>query len=115
MNVWLPLCKYQVHQSHDIRFGHVGYLIVCKTTDFLLKFQNYDEIMDPLNLSNLECTPAETRAALKEYQDEIWHLPEKSPISKKSSTLKALDRKLWQVSYFKNSDCFHCLHVFYNA
>ena len=70
MNVWLPLCKYQVHQSHDIRFGHVGYLIVCKTTDILLKFQNYDEIMDPLNLSNLECTPAETRE-ISDFKEEL--------------------------------------------
>ena len=36
MNVWVPLCKYQVHQSHDLIFSHVGFLI-CKTSDFSLE------------------------------------------------------------------------------
>ena len=57
--------------------------------------------MKPLNLSAMERTPAENRAALdEEYQEEIWRLSEKFPISKKSKMLKALDRKLWQASYF---------------
>ena len=72
--------------------------------------------MEPLNLSAMEGTPAENRAALdEEYQEEIWHLTEKFPITKKSKTLKVLDRKLWQMSYFQKSDGFHGLHVFYNA
>ena len=57
--------------------------------------------MEPLNLSSMEQTPAENRAALDdEYQAEIWRLTEKFPITKKSKMLKALDRKLWQASYF---------------
>ena len=72
--------------------------------------------MEPLNLSSMEQTLAENRAALDdEYQAEIWHLTEKFPITKKSKTLKALDRKFWQASYFKKSDCFHGVHVIYHA
>ena len=72
--------------------------------------------MEPLNLSSMERTLAENRAALdNEYQAEIWRWTEKFPITKKSKTLKALDRKLWQASYFRKSDCFHGVHVIYYA
>ena len=72
--------------------------------------------MEPLNLSGMEHTPAENRAALdNKYQEKIWHLAEKYPVTKKSKTLKALERKSWQASCFKKSDCFHGLHVIYHA
>ena len=55
--------------------------------------------MEPLNLSSMEQTSDENRASLdEEYQEEIWHLTEKFLIKNKSAMLKALDRKLWQVS-----------------
>ena len=51
--------------------------------------------MEPLNLSSMEWTPAEHRAALDdEYQAKIWHLTEKFPITKEKQNTQSSGQKI---------------------